>query len=134
MESSLRGRALVDLLAATNEEALRENRPETLSSERVAGEPGVLGAYILDPMGRVLAPAEMSGESSGAFLSNLGFDVQAKDVRAFREIRAGDGTTVYALPVRAQGRRLGVAVLHYRVGAAGRKGPTRALTILAPLR
>ena len=117
-ESSLRGRALVDLLAATNEEALRENRPETLSTERVAGEPGVVGAYILDPMGRVLAPAEKSGESSGPLLSNLGFDVEAKDIRAFRKSRAGDDTTVYALPVRAQGRRLGVAVLHYRVGAA----------------
>ena len=117
-ESSLRGRALVDLLAATNEEALLENRPETLSTQRVAAEPGVVGAYILDPMGRVLAPAEMSGESAGPLLSNLGFDVQAKDIRAFRESRAGDDTTVYALPVRAQGRRLGVAVLHYRIGAA----------------
>jgi len=117
-ESSLRGRVLVDLLAATNEDALRENRPETLSIERIALEPGVIGAYILDPMGRVLAPAEMSGESSGVFLSKLGFDVQAKDIRAFRESRAGDDTTVYALPVRAQGRRLGIAVLHYRVGAA----------------
>ena len=59
-ESSLRGRALVDLLAATNEEALRENRPESLSTERVAVEPGVVGAYILDPMGRVLAPADVA--------------------------------------------------------------------------
>jgi len=117
-ESSLRGRALVDLLAATNEEALRENRPETLSNQRVAAEPGVVGAYILDPMGRVLAPVEMSGEPAGQLLSNLGFDVQAKDIRTFRESRAGEDTTVYALPVRAQGRRLGVAVLHYRVGAA----------------
>jgi hypothetical protein len=118
VESSLRGRALVDLLAATNEEALRENRPETLSTQGVAAEPGVVGAYILDTMGRVLAPAEMSGESAGPLLSNLGFDVQAKDIRAFRESRSGDDTTVYALPVRAQGRRLGVAVLHYRIGAA----------------
>lgn len=117
-ESSLRGRVLVDLLAATNEDALRENRPETLSIERIALEPGVIGAYILDPMGRVLAPAEMSGELSGSLLSNLGFDVDAKDIRAFREGRAGGNTTVYALPVRAEGRRLGVAVLHYRVGGA----------------
>ena len=41
----------------------RRSEVRTLSTERVAGEPGVVGAYILDPMGRVLAPAEMSGES-----------------------------------------------------------------------
>lgn len=117
-ESSLRGRALVDLLAVTNEEALRENRPDALSIERVALEPGVVGAYILDPMGRVLAPREMSDDVSGGLLSQLGFDVDAKDIRAFREGRAEGNTTVYALPIRAQGRRLGVAVLHYRVGGA----------------
>ena len=86
------------------------------SIDRVAIEPGVVGAYILDPMGRILAPAEMSGKLSGSLLSNLGFAVDAKDIRAFREGRAEGNTTVYALPVRAQGRRLGVAVLHYRVG------------------
>jgi hypothetical protein len=117
-ESSLRGRALVELLAATNEEALRENRPEALSVERVALEPGVVGAYILDPTGRVLAPSEKAGDAPGGLLSRLGFEVDANDIRALREGRAEGSTTVYALPVRAEGRRLGLAVLHYRIGGA----------------
>lgn len=116
-ESALRGRALVDLLAATNEDALRENRPERLDVGRVASEPGVVGAYILDPMGRTLAP-EPSSSNGASLLAGLGVDVDPKDIRRFHESQATNGTTVYALPVRAQGRRLGVAVLHYRAGAA----------------
>lgn len=117
-ESALRGRVLVDLLAASNEAALRENRPDTLTTARVSSEPGVLGAFVLDPMGRVLAPQSEANGTGGSVLASLGADVRARDIRTYRESRVEDGTIVYALPVRAEGRRVGVAVLHYRTAAA----------------
>ncbi len=117
-ESALRGRALVELLGATNEAALRENRPDALSTARFASEPGVLAAFVVDPAGRILAPNATSDEMTGGVFASLGVDVKAQDIRAFRESARSDGTLIYALPIRAEGRRLGIAVLHYRVGSA----------------
>lgn len=117
-ESALRGRALVELLAVTNEAALRENRPDALSTARFASEPGVMAAYVLDPMGRVLAPKGIPADTEGGVLASLGANLRAQDIRVFTESGGNDGTVVYAMPVRAGGRGLGIAVLQYRVGAA----------------
>jgi pSer/pThr/pTyr-binding forkhead associated (FHA) protein len=117
-ESALRGRALVELLAVTNEAALRENRQGALSTARIASEPGVLAAYIVDPMGRVLAPTGIAADAAGGVFASLGSNLKAEDIRVFAESEGDDGTLVYAMPVRGGGRELGIAVLQYRVGAA----------------
>lgn len=113
-ESSLRGRALVDLLAAVNENALRESRPEALSLGRITGETGVVGASILDPAGRVVAPRDSSHVDS--MLEELGIDVA--DIRTFRRIEAPNGDIVMIKPILGEGRRLGLAILQYRVAQA----------------
>jgi hypothetical protein len=114
-ESSSRGRALVDLLAAANETALAEGRAQDVSVDRVATEPGVVAAYILSPAGEVLAPKDRAGQAPAID----GLSGGVADVRSLRESRNSDGDRVLAQPVTHRGRRVGVAVLTHRSPAAG---------------
>jgi hypothetical protein len=114
-ESSSRGRALVDLLAAANETALAEGRVQDVSVDRVATEPGVVAAYILSPAGQVLAPGNRAGQAP----SIDGLSGGVADVRSFRESRDSNGDRILAQPVTHQGRRVGIAVLTHRSPAAG---------------
>lgn len=114
-ESSSRGRALVDLLAAANETALAEGRVQEVSVERVAAEPGVVSAYILTPAGEVLAPRDRAGQAPA--LDGLSGGIA--DVRSFRESRDSNGDRILAQPVIHRGRRVGVAVLIHRSPGAG---------------
>ncbi len=109
-ESSSRGRALVDLLAAANETALAEGRVQDVSVDRVAAEPGVVGAYILTPTGEILAPTDRTGQAPAID----GLSGGVADVRSFRESRNSNGDRVLAQPVVHRGRRVGVAVLTHR--------------------
>jgi len=113
-ESSSRGRALVDLLAAANETALAEGRVQEVSVDRVAAEPGVVGAYILTPTGEVLAPKDRADRPP----SIDGLSGGVADVRSFREGIDSNGDRVLAQPVIHRGRRVGVAVLTHRSPAA----------------
>ncbi len=114
-ESSSRGRALVDLLAAVNETALAEGRVQEVSVDRVAAEPGVVGAYILTPTGEVLAPKDRADQPP----SIDGLSDGVAGVRSFREGIDSNGDRVLAQPVIHRGRRVGVAVLTHRSPAAG---------------
>jgi hypothetical protein len=114
-ESSSRGRALVDLLAAANESALAEGRFQEVGIERVRSEPGVVDAYVLGPTGDVLAPMDRAGQAP----SFEGLSGEIADVRSFREGRTSNGDRVLAQPVVHRGRRVGIAVLTHRSPAAG---------------
>jgi predicted component of type VI protein secretion system len=114
-ESSSRARALVDLLAAANETALAEGRVQDVSVDRVAAEPGVVGAYILSPTGEVLAPKDRAGQA----LAIDGLSGGVADIRSFREGRDSNGDRILAQPLIHRGRRVGVAVLTHRSPAAG---------------
>jgi hypothetical protein len=114
-ESTGRGRALVDLLAAANESALAESRFQDVSVERVAAEPGVLSAEILSPDGEVLAPTDRAGQTS----SSAGLFSDVAHIRSFQESRDADGNRVLARPVMHRGTRVGVAVLTHRPPGAG---------------
>jgi len=116
-ESSSRGRALVDLLAAANETALAEGRVQDVSVDRVAAEPGVVGAYILTPTGEILAPKDRAGQAPAIDIDSLSGGVA--DVRSFRESRNSNGDRILAQPVIHRGRRVGVAVLTHRSPAVG---------------
>ena len=108
-ESALRARALVDLLAATNERALEQGRLQGLSLARVAGEPGIIEAYVLDPRGKPLAPG---GVELSPWLMEVEEDVVS--LRTFRRREAVNGDLILLKPIRRDGRRLGVAALRYR--------------------
>jgi hypothetical protein len=114
-ESTSRGRALVDLLAAANETALAEGRVHDVSVDRVATEPGVVAAYILSPTGQVLAPGNRAGQAP----SIDGLSGGVADIRSFRESWDSNGDRILAQPVTHQGRRVGIAVLTHRSPAAG---------------
>lgn len=127
-ESSSRGRALVELLAAANEAALVEGRTEDVSVERVESEPGVTSAFILTPTGEVLAPRTHAGETPAPPITEIdGLTGGIGDVRAFREGRASNGDRILAQPVTHRGRRVGVAVLSLRSPALG--SPWAALAL-----
>ncbi|MGH9337362.1 MAG: hypothetical protein ACRD21_26740, partial [Vicinamibacteria bacterium] len=113
-ESQLRAQALVDLLAAANEDLLGEGRVQEVSIERVVGEPGVTAAYVLTPTGQVLAPRDRAGGP----LELDGLPGGVKDVRTLRSGEAENGDLVLAQPVLYQGRRVGVAVLSHHSAAA----------------
>jgi hypothetical protein len=111
-ESAKRARALVDLLATANEAALGEGRVEDVTVERVAGESGVTGAYIVSPGGDILAPRDRAGQK----LELSGFAGSVGEVRSFRAAPLDGGETVFARPVTYRGTRVGVAVLSHRAG------------------
>ena len=108
-ESSLRVRALVYLLAATNVAALSQSPPGARSLERVIDEPGVVAAYILDRSGNVLAP-------EGGDVSSLPKDAleDAAGLRALLTRDLVNGDVLVMTPIADDGRRIGVAVLQFR--------------------
>lgn len=119
-QSAARGRALLSLLAVSNETALGEGRSEQASIERVAAESGVMEAFVLDPRGKILAPRSRVGETlTVEGLPSVG------DVRSLREGVGADGERVLAQPVSQRGRRLGVVVL--RLAAPGTGSAATAL-------
>lgn len=124
-ESRLRARTLVDLLAATNQVALGEERLSDLSVERVAREPGVTGAYILSPAGAILAPADRAGQA----LTLEGWEGSVGDVRNFRSGTSPSGDWLMAQPISYRGRRVGIAVLSQRPPATATGAATLALVV-----
>ena len=123
-ETSLRGRLLVDLLAAENQAAFVEDRLSSLSVARVRDEPGVVAAFILDAGGEVLVPTGHSGEPP---LEGLG--VRASDIRAFRKSELASGLSVLATPIIGNARRVGVAVVHFRPDIAQPSGTALLLVL-----
>jgi FHA domain len=124
-ESRLRARALVDLLAASSEEALGEARVQELSVERFTREPGVSAAFVLSPAGAILAPTNRAGET----LSLEGLGTSVADVRNFRSGTSPAGEWLMAQPISYRGRRVGVAVLIQRPPSAAVGAATLALVV-----
>ena len=108
-ESSLRARALVYLLAATNVAALSQSPPGARSLEHVVDEPGVVGAYILDRSGNVVAP-------EGGDVSSLprGALEDAAGLAALMTRDLANGDVLVMTPIAEDGRPFGVAVLQFR--------------------
>jgi pSer/pThr/pTyr-binding forkhead associated (FHA) protein len=113
-ESSGRGLALLDLLAAGNEAALADGRLQDVSVERVAAEPGVLQAEILSSEGEVLSPKDRAGQPSA--IEGIADVVH---IRSFQEGRDSKGNRVLARPVMHRGTRVGIAVLTHRSAGPG---------------
>ncbi len=114
-ESSSRGRALVDLLAAANETALAEDRVQDVSVDRVASEPGVLRAQVLSPTGKVLAPNDDAGQASKV----EGLSADVTHIRSFQESRDANGDRTLAQPIVHRGLRVGIAVVKLRPPGVG---------------
>jgi HAMP domain-containing protein len=108
-ESSLRARALVYLLAATNVAALSQSPPGARSLEHVVDEPGVVGAYILDRSGNVVAPegGDVSSLPRGALRDAVG-------LAALMTRDLANGDVLIMTPIAEDGRLFGVAVLQFR--------------------
>jgi hypothetical protein len=121
-ESEKRARVLVELLATANEQALGEGRTGDVVVERIAGEAGVRAAYVVSPVGEILAPADRAGEK----LEIGGVDGLG-DVRSPRTARADDGDGVFVQPISYRGRRVGVAVVRHRAAGTITGGATVAL-------
>ncbi len=122
-ESSSRGRALVDLLAAANETALAEDRVQDVSVDRVASEPGVLRAQVLSPTGKVLAPNDDTGQASKV----EGLSADVTHIRSFQESRDANGDRTLAQPIVHRGLRVGIAVVKHAL--AGRGAPLHRSTL-----
>lgn len=120
-EFRLRGRALAGLLAAANDSALGQGRTADVTVLPVTEEPGVTAAYLLDPMGRVVAPKEGAGQP----LELPALDLDPAEVRAPQWGRSAGGDLVVAEPVSYRGRRVGVAIVTLRTPSAG--GPALVL-------
>ncbi len=98
-ESLDRGRALVRLLAASNQEAFSQNQEVLYSTDAVRGEVGVLDAYVTDADGAIVSPAEYFGkrasdieELSGASGTTLGADIAVRN--------RGGGSYILEYPIR----------------------------------
>lgn len=86
-ESLDRGRTLVKLLAASNQEAFSENQEVLYSTDVVKSEAGVVGAYISDADGMILSPVDFFGRP----ISDL------KNLNSVYLEKSGDDLRVYNL-------------------------------------
>ncbi len=114
-ESQLRGRALLDVLAAANEAALGQARLQDVSVSRVLHETGVTAAYVVDAEGALVAPPD----DAGGPLRLEGVEVDFTRLSRPLELEAADGDYVVAKPIDYRGRPVGVAVLRYRLPRGG---------------
>ena len=114
-ESQLRGRALLDVLAAANEAALGQARLQDVSVSRVVHETGVIAAYVVDAEGALVAPPD----DAGGPLRLGGVEVDFTRLSRLLEPEAADGDYVVAKPIAYRGRPVGVAVLRYRLPRGG---------------
>jgi PAS domain-containing protein len=114
-ESLRRGRALLDLLTATNAAAVAEGRAKDLEVDVVLREERVKEAFLLDLQGQVLAPSGRVGEK---FTSLEGIQPAIQEIRTFYLGRRGDAEYVLVEPILDRGRRVGVSVLVYAVSTA----------------
>ena len=86
-ESQLRGRALLDVLAAANEAALGQGRLQDVSVSRVVHETGVTAAYVVDAEGALVAPPD----DAGGPLRLEGVEVDFTRLSRLLEFEAADG-------------------------------------------
>jgi HAMP domain-containing protein len=114
-ESLRRGRALLNLLTATNAAAVAEGRSRDLEVEMVTREERVKEALILDLQGKVLAPSSRVDES---FKTLDGIQPNLEEIRTFYLGRRRNGDYVMVEPLLDRGRRIGIAVLVYEVATA----------------
>lgn len=126
-ESLLRGRALLNYLAAMNAPILGAKRTQELSTDMVLKEPGVKDALILDLNGRVLAPSIRSSES---FETIPGVDRKVSEIFTFYLGRNEGGDYNLVLPLMQRGQRVGVAVLTYSAAGVAERGSVPALLVL----
>jgi hypothetical protein len=126
-ESLLRGRALLNYLAAMNAPILGANRTQDLSTEMVLKEPGVKDALILDLNGRVLAPSIRSSEN---FETIPGVDKKVGEIFTFYLGRNDAGDYNLVLPLIQRGQRVGIAVLTYSAAGVAERGSVPALLVL----
>ena len=114
-ESLRRGRALLDLLTASNATAVAEGRAQGLQVEMVTREERVKESFILDLQGKVLAPSSRVDER---FKTIDGIQPTLEEIRTFYLGRRSSGDYVMVEPILDRGRRVGVAVLVYQVATA----------------
>jgi HAMP domain-containing protein len=114
-ESLRRGRALLDLLTASNAAAVAEGRARDLHVEMVTREERVKEAFILDLNGKVLAPSTRVDET---FETIEGIQPSLQEIRTFYLGRRRNGDYVMVEPILDRGQRAGIALLVYEVATA----------------
>ncbi len=114
-ESLRRGRALLDLLTASNAAAAAEGRARDLQVDMVTREERVKEAFILDLQGKVLAPSTRVDET---FKTIDGIQPALEEIRTFYLGRRSNGDYVMVEPILDRGRRIGIALLVYEVATA----------------
>jgi hypothetical protein len=86
-ESLERGMALVEMLAATNAQAFKDQQDVLFSTASVSAQAGVQGAYVSDADGMIVAPVELYGKRVDAIAG----------MNASLHERAGEGLRVYRM-------------------------------------
>ncbi len=114
-ESLRRGRALLDLLTASNAAAAAEGRARDLQVDMVTREERVKEAFILDLQGKVLAPSTRVDET---FETIDGIEPALEEIRTFYLGRRSNGDYVMVEPILDRGQRIGIALLVYEVATA----------------
>lgn len=119
-ESLRRGTLLSRSLAEQNVAPLRARRTDQVRVTPVSGEEGVRYAFVADPYGKVLAPAQ----AIGRILTNPKVAEAAR--QGMTTLHAGtEGETVLSSPIKDAEGVLGVAVVGY-APASGFAGPSLA--------
>lgn len=122
-ESLRRGRALLSLTAAANEDAVGESRTRDLSVDNILREERVKEALLLDLEGNVLAPSSRADE---VLASVDGINAELPDIRTFYLGRRGSDY-VMVQPLVHRSRRVGFAVLVYEAASASGSWATAVL-------
>ena len=114
--SILRGRALIKALVASAERVGHE-QIELLSLDSFVTEKDVVEALIVDPQGRVLAPAARAGE---ALVGIEGIPTTISDIRSLQLGVNEQGNYVMAHPLFERNEQTGVAVLTFGASQTNR--------------
>ena len=132
-EALTRGFLLVRYLGAINQLPLEEKRMDVLRTDPSSTEEGVRYAYVVDPYGKVLAPAQEMGK----FLKLRKVDKALADPK-LRAWDGEDGEQIIFYPIKKMDKLLGAAIIGYDLKRAaaiqgGGIGATAALLFMVSL-
>ena len=107
-EALARGFLLARYLGAVNQLPLEEKRMDVLRTDPSNTEEGVRYAYVVDPYGKVLAPAQEMGK----FLKLRKIDKALADPK-LRAWDGDDGEQIIFYPIKEFDKLLGAAIIGY---------------------
>lgn len=136
-ESLDRGRALVKLLAASNQQAFIQEQEVLYSIDSVKSEAGVRGAYVADDDGIIVSPVNLFGKEVGDVknFKQVYFTGSGNELKVY-EIGSGKYFLTYPIFVSEESAKgienvkKGVACLHYDARASLNRVSHRIIEIL----